>query len=263
MNYPHQLVSLLDMLRVYAQKYIQLGGWMHEMGGRLYWAEDRHGNPGSSLSESDKKLLREHMTEIARLSAELGMKVSQRQWEMALEDPPRTSREFELLRNVLMSELESQLFLFIPWERSSFFEAQTSFPSFPAATKELVRAGNCFAVSEYTASVFHSMRAVEIALTAVYTCLGLQEPATGNKNWGVYCNGIREELTKRGKMWPRLDEFQEVLTTLVNVKDGWRNKSMHVDAHYSEEDAKRILQAVTFFIEKVSSKMDEQGVPLA
>jgi len=263
MNTPHQLVSLLDMLRVYAQKYIELGGWMHELGGRLYMAEDEPGSPGSPLSDEDKKALRAHIGQLAKLSAELGLKVSQQQWEWALKDLPRTSREFDLLRNVLMTELENQLFLFIPWERSSFFEAQTSFPSFPAATKELVRSGNCFAVAEYTASVFHSMRAVEIALTAVYTCLGLQEPATGNKSWGVYCNGIREELAKRGKTWLRLDEFQEVLTTLVNVKDGWRNKSMHVDAHYSEEDAKRILQAVTFFIEKVSSKMDEQGIPLA
>lgn len=263
MNHPSQLVSLLDMLRVYAQKYIELGRWMHELGGRLYMAEDEPDDPGRPLSPEDKSALLVHIDKLAQLSARLGLKVSQQQWERALKDPPQTSREFEILQNVLESELRNQLFLFVPSERALYFEAQTSFPSFPSATKELVRAGNCFAVAEFAASVFHSMRAVEIALTAVYACMGLVQPATGNKSWGTYCNGIRDAMTSKGKTWPKLDEFQEILTTLVNVKDGWRNKSMHVDASYSEEDAKRILQAVTFFIEKVSSKMDEQGNPRA
>jgi hypothetical protein len=263
MNASIRLWSLLDMLKIYAHQFMQAGEMINELGGRLYMSEDEPDDPGRPLSADDKTLLSNQLKKLAATCKTLGLKVAARQMERGMKHPPKTSSELDCLVSVMHHELEERLFLFVPNERAAFYEMKISFPDFPNATKELVRAGNCFAAAEDVASVFHSMRAVEIALTAIYLSLGLTEPSRANKSWGNYCNGIRDELTKRGKSWARLGEFQEMLTTLVNVKDGWRNTSLHVDAHYSEEDAKRIFQSVNFFIEKVSSRMNEQGLPLA
>lgn len=263
MHLDSRLISLAAMLKIHADQYIKLGRQITDLGGLLYMAEDEPGDPGRPLSADEAQALKAHLIEMSKLCGQLGLKIAKRQMDRAVSDPPRSSREFDQAVSVMEHELEEQLFLFVPADRAAFYERPISFPSFPNATKELVRAGNCFAASEDIACVFHCMRAVEIALRAVYSCLGLSLPATSNRSWGNYCNAIRDEIVRRGKAWARAGEFQEILTTLVNVKDGWRNSSLHVDASYSEEDAKRILAAVAFFIEKVSSRMDEQGLPLA
>lgn len=251
------------MLKIYAHQYIHAGKMIQELGGRLYLSEDEPGDPGRPLTDKDKELLKSQLTDLANTCDELNLKLAARQMKRAISDLPQSSRELECIVSVMEHELEEQLFLFVPAGRAAYYEMNFSASSMPTATTELIKAGNCFAVSENAACIFHAMRATEITLTAVYLCLGLVEPENASKSWGIYCNGIKDEMTKRGKAWHRLAEFQEILTTLVAVKDGWRNNSIHVDAYYSEEDAKRILTVVQFFIEKVSLKMDESGLPRA
>jgi DNA topoisomerase IA len=45
------------------------------------------------------------------------------------------------------------------------------------------------------------------------------------------------------------------------VKDAWRNATMHVENKYTEEEARRIYDAVRGFMMKLASRMDEQGMP--
>jgi hypothetical protein len=155
------------MLKEYAHEYVQLGIWMHEHGGRLYMATDEPDDPGRPLNDSELIALKLHLTELLNICIRLGLSTAQMSLQRAIADQPKTEREFEIYTGVLMDELKSQLFLFVPKERSDLYQTVLTLPGFPLANLELIRSGNCFALAEYTASVFHAMRAVEVGLDAI------------------------------------------------------------------------------------------------
>jgi hypothetical protein len=187
------------MLRQHAHEYVMLGRWMYEHGGRLYMAEDELDDPGKPLSEREQEALKAHLLELLTVCSKLGLKAARLSIERALRDLPKTSREFRIYTDVLMDELKSQLFLFIPSERSSFYESAPHSPAFPAASKELTRAGNCFAVAEFTACVFHATRAVEIGLDAVHVNLSLPARSIKERSWGTSATTSEMALGPAGK----------------------------------------------------------------
>jgi hypothetical protein len=124
-------------------------------------------------------------------------------------------------------------------------------------------AGKCLGLGRSTASVFHLMRVLEVALHAVYKCLGISIPLLGtDRNWGVIINRIRDNIKARGHFSEK-DLFQELYALLDAVKDAWRNGTMHVEDKKTEDEAETIFIAVRSFMKKVSSRMDETGDPLA
>lgn len=251
------------MLKEYAHEYVQLGIWMHEHGGRLYMATDEPDDPGRPLSKSELEALGRHLNELLDVCVRLGLKTTQLSLRRAVDDPPRTAREFEIYTGMLMDELKSQLFLFVPAERANFYQTDLVLPGFTVASAELIRSGNCFAAAEYTASVFHAMRAVEVGLDAVRLNLGLPAREINERSWGNICNDIRRGISEKGKAWTKIDDYMAIHATLVSLKDAWRNQTMHVAAGYDESDARLILVNTTHFISRLSAKMDENGRPLA
>lgn len=251
------------MLKEYAHEYVQLGIWMHEHGGRLYMATEEPDDPGRPLSSSELIALKGHLKDLLGVCGRLGLKIAELSLQRAVDDPPQTSREFDIYVNVLMDELKSQLFLFVPSGRAVFYQSALALPDFPEAAVELIRAGNCFAVAEYTASVFHSMRSVEVGLEAVRLNLGMPDRKINERSWGNICNDIRDGITAKGKTWAKVDEYMAIHATLVALKDAWRNQTMHVAATYDERDSRLILENTKQFIVRLSGKMDQQGRPMA
>ena len=107
---------------------------------------------------------------------------------------------------MLEDELGVKLFLFVPSERAKYHEHNgtsrlRAWATFPQASKETTHAGNCYAVAEYTACVFHCARAVEVGLHPVHACLGIAEPPPGadRNNWGQILKRIKDAIEARGK----------------------------------------------------------------
>jgi hypothetical protein len=261
------------MLKVCAHQFILLGHYIHEHGGRLYLSEPENGDPGSPLSPADLQGLQRHLTQLSVVCQQLDLKTAKRGMDRAIASPPNSSGEFRALVNVVMDELEDRLFLFVPSERASYFERSTDIPSMPSAARELVRSGNCVAVGEYTASVFHAMRSVEVGLTAIYACLALPALSNRERSWGTICNRIKTAIDARqtkewrdkngGNVWGESEFFAGTYATLVAVKDAWRNSTMHVDITYDQTQAEMIFGNVTAFIGQLANRMDEKGLPLA
>jgi hypothetical protein len=160
--------------------------------------------------------------------------------------------------------------LFVPPHRFAFHELSQAnspavIPNFPEATKELAHAGNCYASGEFTACVFHTQRAVERALKAIHSCLGLAQPASGfaANNWQQILQRIKEEMLRRGTAWSERGSFENFYVMIGAIKDAWRNTTMHVDVSYSENEALRILTVVRDLISDIAKKMDENGEPKA
>ena len=226
------------MLKEFAHEYVQLGIWMHEHGGRLYLAEDEPDDPGRPLNQTELASLKRHLNELLGICTRLGLKTAKLSIERAIGNPPRTSREFDIYTGILMDELKSQLFLFVPSERSAYYQSDPKVPAFPHSSKELTRAGNCFAVSEFTACVFHAMRSVELGLDAVRLNLGMPARDINERSWGNICNDIKGGIAGKGKSWAKQDAYTAIHATLVAVKDAWRNQTMHVASSYDEGDSR-------------------------
>lgn len=140
---------------------------------------------------------------------------------------------------------------------------------FPSAAYELEEASKCMALSRSTAAVFHFMRILEIAITAVARSLQIPDPTKpAERNWGVI---LKATWTGIEAKWPNAASrmhgdgqiFEDIYASLDAVKNPWRNATMHVESKYTGEEAEHIFAAVRGLMKKLSSRMDESGEPKA
>jgi hypothetical protein len=161
---PGTLRSLWDMVTVSAEKYVNLGHWLEgvRMSFMFYDADSTsQDNEGRVLE------LRNSLKELIKACEELGLSRAQDLVSHAYDDLPQSRREWELLLRAVMADIRKTVFLFIPEHLAKYYDM--TFPgsvtaAFPMASKELIWAGNTLACGQYTASVFHSMRAAEIGV---------------------------------------------------------------------------------------------------
>jgi len=172
------------------------------------------------------------------------------------------------MATALRTESEARVAVVLPMDKLSFYEPTAPLfgievaVKFTAVAYDLKEASNCLALGCSTATVFHLMRILEIALKATNSCLGLPMPA--NRNWGGILAQIRDERLKRGgTKWADNDFFQDVWQRMDSIKDAQRNTTMHVESIYTEEEASVIFESTKAFMKKIASRMDEDGNPKA
>jgi hypothetical protein len=91
------------------------------------------------------------------------------------------------------------------------------------------------------------MRALETVLKAFAEKLGASfEP----KNWGRILSSIEEKIGES-----RDGEDAEVLIHLRNIKNAWRNSTMHVERDYDAEQAFDILRTTRNFMIHVAERL--------
>jgi len=123
--------------------------------------------------------------------------------------------------------------------------------SFPFASFELSSAGECYLFNQPTAAVFHSMRALEIGLTALAGALGVK---TARDQWEVVINNIEAAIKgisgpHAGSDWrQKQEQYSEAALHFRYLKNAWRNHTMHARANYNLLKAKEIWHHSTDFI---------------
>jgi hypothetical protein len=105
------------------------------------------------------------------------------------------------------------------------------------------------------------MRTLEAGLDAIRTCLAIPRP--NNPNCGTILTPILGKVTAMGRGWPETVFFEDVHGRLDIVRRAWRNGTMHVEIVYTEEDAQILFDATKALMQKIASRMDENGQPLA
>ena len=125
----------------------------------------------------------------------------------------------------------------VPYYLGYFFESKLQ-TAFGDAQRDMVDAGKCFAVNQYTATVFHLMRVIEVGLREFAKYSKVTVPT--NASWGAWLKACRDAKADA-----------DVVARLHTIKDGWRNKSMHVGAHYGRDRAEELLMATRSFMRGV------------
>ncbi len=119
--------------------------------------------------------------------------------------------------------------------------------------------GKCLALRRYTASVFHSMRILEIALNVL---AGTLQVPCDYTNWHNVIERIASKVKGIDSSWgtdykEQQQFYSEAAVHFMFVKDAWRNHVMHVRHTYDEERATAICGHVQAFMRHLATKLRE------
>jgi hypothetical protein len=264
MFHPYKLWSLWDMLRVFADDFINIGGAFALISRRLLDAE-----------EDNKPFTDEHWSrfksDLLLLKSEcdkMGLKLSSAILLGTIGKLPITHRELEMLMDLVKEEIKSNLFLYVPMHRSKYYgqEIDNLSESFKNASNELIHAGNCYATGEYTACVFHSMRAAEIGLRTLATYLTVTFPFPIElADWKNIIDKVeseikaKQQLPKGAAKDEELRFCSEAATHFRYLKDAFRIFVAHARAIYDEGEALRIMEHTGEFLKGLSGKIIKPG----
>ncbi len=266
---PRRIWSLLDLLQVYAAKYVQIG--------RMY--QDYLHGFHSTLTRKDTMPNQEQyahtlaaFNDIYQICKDTQLTVSARSIDRAIEEMTQKTPTFGEAQQHLESwfkcftaELETQQFFLVlpylspylppsrdsePVPRSPFNSLMARLKSFPDARHDAFEAGCCIALRRFSAGVYHLMRVAEHGLVSVAADLNVPDEKL-SKGWDGCLTGIQSGINLISSTKPTTDwqsdvkKYSDLCTWFISMKSGWRNPVSHVPRIYSEESALGIFAVTT------------------
>jgi hypothetical protein len=290
------------MNRLKADKFFHAFHRVTNMGQVIGWLEKTQPNASLAMLRRDYEEVCAHLGEVADELKEVGLLGAERlarstfnelqsggsqnpdgRIEIPYNVTKRVHRGISDLCAVLQSEFVGKHVLVVPSDKAQFYQEDEPFfgsqfgpevaSKFRTKGKfEIGEAGNCLALGRDTACAFHLMRAVEAGLQGLEKCLRLQ-PTTnkGDKTWGAVLGKIREELDRKDDLlwrhqWTSMEDrkfFNDVHALLVLIKDAFRDPTMHLERVFTAREARHLFALVHGLMEKMASRLDEDGLPQA
>jgi len=256
------------MLTMKARYFIDLGAQFHDLSLLYYSRSLANGEP---LSAQERGGVQEHLERVYVLCSELRLSTARELIRTRTDHDrlPRTAGEFEILKDAVYAELGDKYFVYIPSERLEYYDTSKIVSkrvrdAFPSADKELRSAGNCYALGLATASVFHSMRAVELAIQVMANALEVQFSYPINlAEMGKLIEACEEAIQKL-KEGPRsvqkdadLKFYSEAAAQFRHFNNGWRIRVSHARESYEDAQAKDVLDHVRAFFETLATRLKE------
>lgn len=282
---PGRLWSLWDMLRIYANDYVRVGGMLVWTRGFVEAIEGRwsiempvqEGTPTpqtilesapKAMSPQQKEGAKEVLRDLESRCKELNLPVTEKLVSDAINNLPRTTQGYDFLMSAFIAELKSHLFLFVPTHLAKYYEMPLSAEvsaAFPHASKELVAAGNSLAAGLFTAAVFHSMRAAEIGLRVLGKELGVSFPDKPLElaEWQQILDQSESKIKAMKALQPRqhrddeLNFYSKVAVQFTYFKDAWRVRVAHARETYDENPATRVFNHTVEFFEVLATRLQE------
>jgi hypothetical protein len=182
------------------------------------------------------------------------------------------------IARAIRREMKLNLFMYIPVDRAEYCQSWGESKraergeqimlfgngvkeKFPSADYDVIEAGNCFAAGRHTACVFHLMAVLEVGLITLAKKFNVPSE---NKNWQNIIEPIESKIRGMGSNparssdWKSEQEFySQVAIHFMFLKDAWRNSVAHGRGKYTEEEAKRIMENVRGFMQKLATKLSE------
>lgn len=263
-----RLWSLWEMLRVFASTYVELGVRLEAAAQILNEANDITKSPwGRPLTNDEKDELVDLLSDMWKECVDLSLDVSAALLTERIVNPPSTARELDILRDAIKAELRTRLFLFVPQHLAKYHDLHTEdriIDAFPSVGNEFRSAGNCIATGEFTAAVFHAMRAAEIGVRVLAKELEVSFPFELElAEWANLLDKIEAKIREM-KLLPRnleKDEkvqfYSEAASQFRYLKDGWRSRLAHGRATYGELQAQEIVDHTLSFFGTLARRFKE------
>ncbi|HEX4106395.1 MAG TPA: hypothetical protein VHX92_09210 [Rhizomicrobium sp.] len=262
------------MLKVNASAFYAAVSLMRRAHGRLISGKDTEYKPEEVISKSTRNSTVENMAKIETAVSELGARVTAIAARNMVDDCQAadfTYRKLEIAMRDVDSRLRDELSLIslflLDAEFAKYFGSldpqwgEVVADRLPIAIPDIEDAGKCIALSQGTASVFHSMRVMEAALKGLATLLGIPYAPS----WESYIVQIEKCITEKHKRktvkWKRDEPFyREILGNLQTIKIAWRNPTMHIVRRYSVEESEEIYIAVRGLIKRLAPHLPKPKI---
>lgn len=272
---PYRLVSLWDMLQFSAGNLIRT---LHHLCGlqssvkympnlmlNSRMADNSRNDLLISLDIIYKECVSMGLTASAASASQLRESIEKNQ------HAPTVAGISRHLQGRLEDELKAALFFHLTPDRARMYNVDEAFgpevsDAFPSASYDLREAGNCYALSRYTACVFHLMRVLECGLQAVSRATDITDP---RPNWDpvvkrldkllkMDTDHLKKNPTDRvAEVHDNRDFYAGVSSHFHAIKLAWRNRVMHIERSYSEEDAKEIMNASKGLMRQLATRLHE------
>jgi hypothetical protein len=254
------------MLRVYAEHYIGIGKALENFDDRLLFGI-------GTLNEEMKQTTKDGVFQVlVDHCIQLELRTSGLLFCRAIEQFPETSAEWQVYVAALETEISARLFLYVPTESAKYYEndeflADETRIKFPKATGEMRAAANCYALSQPTASVFHSMRAAELALRAMAGAFGSSVNFPHGievAQWQTVIEQIEKAIAEKEKAMAKgltkqeeMKFWSDAAVQFRYFKDAWRNHVSHSKETYDEPQALTILLHVKQLLDNLATRFGE------
>jgi hypothetical protein len=159
------------------------------------------------------------------------------------------------LKNRLFDELSSEYYFQVDRRDVRFYGQKEPFgplvaQKFKAAADDIERAGNCLALREPTACVFHLMRAMEIAVRKLgaKVKVTITPQSTWRQITGAMDAKIKSLPDATHAQKRRKNHWEAARANLHQVGSVWRNNTMHPANLYTPSQALDVFNAVRVFM---------------
>jgi hypothetical protein len=275
---PYRLVSLLDLMKAFkADELLRSARTLHNSATLIFEEKDM-------LSPEMKRAMVAKFIETLQtfmdLCDGLGLRMAALQASQILDSVSLSSakqmlhaehaeRIATMLSITVENELSLQQFFTVSPERAEYYKQpfrswEQIVEAFPDASDDIEEMSKCFALSRYTAAVFHSLLVVECGVVRLGRALGVTDPKEG---WDATCKKM-EAILKAGHaatIPSGLDfAFVEQINVLIqSMKHAWRNKVNHasgklvvIKSGFGEQIAEEIITATRSLMRTLA-----QGLP--
>jgi hypothetical protein len=164
------------------------------------------------------------------------------------------------IKNDLLSRLSQRSFYSIPPDLLAYYGKPQLFgdavaKKFPKANDDIEWAGNCLALGQPTACVFHLSRAMEIAIHRLARKLKVPLNAKDNMGsmLGKMTDPIKDMPDKTESQKRKKEVWAECRTNLYHVKMAWRDPGAHGKQTYDDKQARDILKRVSDFMQQLAT----------
>lgn len=177
------------------------------------------------------------------------------------------------IKHCILRDLGNRKFMYIPSADAGYYDQAELFgpevcDRFPKANKEITAAGNCYATGNYTACVFHLMRAVEAGARCMVKRLKVQSHLNGVPvelcEWGMIAGALQKGVdglssgSRTDKRKKEKHEFySHALAVFRNFKDAWRNNVSHTRTTYQSGVTKDIMDNTRQFMQHLAARLKE------
>lgn len=251
----------MELLRFEADSYCRLMNTIGQVLAHFQIAANAPRELGMSLNQNVFQTFGETMREMGHHLEILKLPLAQRHLERMREDFQNDGAAFTnqaLIRSTyelttrIIDELEQRLFLSVPIEQSEMYlQPKPPFgdsvvKKFPQMTEDISEAAKCLSLDRPTASVFHLMRVMELAVQRFGDQLSVS--LVTEKNWQVILDQINAAIKKLDHKDVKTKLYAKAASHLYNVKVAWRNEVMHPKQTYTFEEAQAVFSNAKTFI---------------
>lgn len=171
---------------------------------------------------------------------------------------------FRELQRDIMGELTRNRFLMIePDDKELYIQKEPLFgqkvaDNLPEANYDIAAAGRCLALDEWTASVFHCTRALEIGLQQLATDVSVSD--ADQENWYKLIQRIEDAIKAMRNPQSaltsddreRLEWLSKMAGGFTYFKTAWRNPVSHSRGKYDGREARDAWDHVRIFIQTLT-----------